>query len=375
MEKRLMKKLGIEMPLLGMGLMRLPMKDGKIDEQQSIDMVDTMYNAGVRYFDTAYVYIEGESERFAKRALVERYERSEFCLATKLPMFKVNAEADCRTLFDEQLERTGAGYFDFYLLHALNGDSWEKAKKFRAHEFQHEMKKQGLIRYAGFSFHGSPDELRTIVAEGEWDFAQLQINYYDWYDNTARELYEILRDNGIPCIVMEPVRGGGLVRLGDGEDVLRAANPDLTPAGWAMRWIGSRPDVNVVLSGVSTIEMAQENINYYAPLVPFTDEEEETVKKVVEVINSRPFVPCTGCRYCMDCPNGVNIPVCFEAVNSITKYLDKGEAHWHYFGRLKDAERADSCIGCGVCVSQCPQRIDIPAELARARQILDEALS
>ncbi|MBE6753999.1 MAG: hypothetical protein E7559_06600, partial [Ruminococcaceae bacterium] len=216
MEIRAMKKLGIDMPLLGMGLMRLPMKDGVVDDELAIPMLDKMYAAGTRYFDTAYVYMNGESEKFAKRALTDRYPRDQFCITSKLPCHMVKCPEDAERIFSESCQRMGVDYIDFYLLHGINYKGWLSIKESGADVFQRQLKKDGRIRYAGFSFHGSPDDLRSILAEQpDWDFIQLQVNYYDWYAYDAKEIYDIVTGHGIPLIIMEPVRGGGLCDLGD----------------------------------------------------------------------------------------------------------------------------------------------------------------
>lgn len=372
METRQMKKLGIDMPLLGMGLMRLPMKGDVVDDEIAIEMVDRMYKAGVRYFDTAYVYMNGESERFAKRALTDRYPRDSFFITSKLPVEKATDAAAGEAVFNESCRRLGVDYIDFYLLHGINLGGWHKFKENGCAELQRRLKAEGRIRYAGFSFHGSPDDLRGILAEQpDWDFIQLQVNYYDWYTDTAKELYEIVTSRGIPLIIMEPVRGGGLVNLGDDvSEMFRNARPGSTNAGWAMRWIGSQPGVNVVLSGVSTLEQVDENVKVYAPLEKISDEEETVIKKVVETLTARPYIPCTGCRYCGGCPQEVSIPSIFSAANELTRLNDAGKAMWQYFQATGEEHRATACVGCGYCVTQCPQGIDIPSELQRVHKML-----
>ncbi|MCL2486461.1 MAG: aldo/keto reductase [Oscillospiraceae bacterium] len=379
METRFMRTTGIDMPLLGMGLMRVPLNpDGTGDEEQSLAMVETMYNAGVRYFDTAYVYIGGESERFAKRALTDKYPRDSFYLASKLPLESVKQEGDMERIFGESCSRMGVDYIDFYLLHGINYEGWELAKKLGADKFQQELKAAGRIKYAGFSFHGSVDCIKKILSEkSDWDFIQLQLNYYDAAADDAMEFYNIVSSYDIPIVVMEPVRGGALARGGDEiESILRAARPDDSPARWAMRWVGSLPKVSVVLSGVSDLPQARENANVYSPLEPITPEEQVTLDKVTAMINSRPFVPCTKCCYCgRPCPAGVYIADVFEAANEITRLGNVGSADWQYNTYLKDGQRADSCIGCGECIPKCPQGIDIPSELARVHVLITDAIA
>lgn len=371
METRIMNRLDLDMPLLGMGLMRLPMKDDVIDEEQSIRMVDAFYNAGVRYFDTAYVYgKEGASERFVKAGLTSRYAREDFYLASKMPLFGDTYERR-DAIFAESCERMGVDYIDFYLLHALNAERWEKVKATGVDIWQRQLKAEGKIRYCGFSFHDSPEALRKILSDRpDWDFVQIQFNYYDWYNDCAKELYDILSERGIPIVVMEPVRGGGLVELGaDVREIFEKAEPGSTNARWAMRWVGSHPAVNVVLSGVSTIEQAEENCRVFAPLVPLSDAEEATVKQVLDTINSRPSIPCTGCKYCSECPMNIPIHAIFNAANAYTQMYNSGLPIWRYFTEIDESRRATACIGCRACVEKCPQHIEIPEQLQSCHEL------
>ncbi len=371
MEIRSMKKLGIDMPLLGMGLMRLPMKDGDIDLEHATKMVDTMYEAGVRYFDTAYVYGDGQSERFAKAALTDRYPRDSFCIATKLPLDE-EFLARKEEVFAESCSRLGVDYVDFYLLHAMGAKRWETVKQYGADKFQRQLKAEGKVRYIGFSFHDSPEALRAILEDQpDWDFVQIQLNYLDWYRDRANELYETLSEYNIPIIVMEPVRGSHLIELGDDvREVFTQADPEASNARWAMRWVGSLPNVNVVLSGVSTLEQAQENAQMYSPLVPVTDSEQQTIRKVVDIVVSRPHVPCTGCNYCKDCPAGIPIPRIFHAANMVTQLNTTGWPLNIYFSQIDAEHNASACLNCGACVEHCPQHIDVPARLAECHELM-----
>ncbi len=373
MEKRKWENIGIETPLLGMGLMRLPMKDGAVDDEIAFQMVDEMYAAGVRYFDTAYVYMNGENERFAKRALTDRYPREEFWITSKLPIDHVKQPEDAEKIFSTSCERLGVDYIDFYLYHGINGDKWRRCKELGIDGFLAQLKAEGRIRHAGFSFHGSPDDLRMILDDRtDWEFVQLQINYYDWHSDTAKELYEIAEERNVPVIVMEPVRGSGLHQLGD--DVREAflkSRPDDSNVKWAMRFVGSLPNIKVVLSGVSTLEHVRENVGMYAPLEPFTEADHETVKGVMDIILSRPFVPCTGCHYCDGCPMEIEIVDTFHAYNEYAKLYDEGAMLWQYSWVPED-KRATACISCGACSAKCPQSIDIPAELARCHAVIME---
>lgn len=371
MEIRKMKTIGLDMPLLGMGLMRLPGKDGDIDYEHATRMVDAFYNAGVRYFDTAYVYGDGQSERFAKAALTDRYPRDAFYIATKLPLSDDHmARRD--EVFAESCSRMGVDYVDFYLLHALNANRWEKVKETGTDVWQRQLKAEGKIRYAGFSFHDSPAALRKILSDQpDWDFVQIQFNYLDWYTDCAQELYDILAERNIPIIVMEPVRGGTLVELGDDvAEILRKADPDASCAEMAMRWVATRPAVNVILSGVSNIDQAEENARLFSPLRPLDDAQEAIVKEAVDTVMARPHVPCTGCNYCKDCPVGIPISHIFRASNTYTRLRQNGWQVDHYFNHVEEERRAPACLNCRACVEQCPQKIDIPAELVKCHELL-----
>jgi len=263
-------------------------------------------------------------------------------------------------------------YIDFYLLHAMNAKRWEAVKACGADVYQRQLKAEGKIRYAGFSFHDSPDALRAILADQpDWDFVQIQLNYLDWYRDGADELYSILSEHNIPIIVMEPVRGSHLIELGeDVRKVFAQSDPEASNARWAMRWVASLPNVNVVLSGVSNIEQAEENAAMYSPLVPVSESEQQVIKKVVDIIVSRPHVPCTGCNYCKDCPMGISIPNIFRAANLYTQLEQKDWWLNAYFNEIDADHQATACVNCRACVEQCPQHIDIPARLAESHELL-----
>lgn len=374
MEERIFGKTGIKTPLLGMGLMRPPMLDGKtVDEAQFLDMIARMYDAGVRYFDTAYVYLDGESERLAGKGLVQRYERSSFYLADKLPVWPLESYEDCEKIFATSLERLGTDYIDFYLLHALDYEDWCKAKKVGADRFQRQLKADGRVRNIGFSFHGPLADLEKILEEQpDWDFVQLQINYYDWYTSDTEKLYELLESRDIPCVVMEPVRGGNLVELGeDVREIFDQACPQDSNATIAMRWVGSLPNVRVVLSGVSSVEQVEENIKVFAPLRKLSVDEEECIARAVSVIRERSVVPCTGCGYCGECPQGVSIRAVFHTANEY-KMLCGKNGSWRYDNLVKQGHDASHCVACGACSALCPQSIDIPAMLKVCHSLLTE---
>ncbi len=368
MKTKLFAKTNREVSILGLGCMRLPQTeiDGKwvIDRERALAMVDEAYNSGINYFDTAYMYHDGQSEDFMGEAL-SRYPRESFMLATKLPIWMADTPKDMERIFNEQLKKLKTDYFDFYLLHSLGRGNWDKCKEFGAYEFVKRKQTEGKIINVGFSFHDSPDVLEEIASAEEWDFAQIQMNYFDWDYQNAKRQYEILESKGIPAIIMEPVRGGALADLGEeANGLLKAAEPNKSIASWAIRFAASKEGVLTVLSGMSNMEQLRDNISTTANFKPLTDAENDMLFKAAKVYSKNLAVPCTGCRYCMDCPMGVDIPKAFVKWNDYAKSLDK----WHLCDELnqlrKDKCAPDQCVSCGKCAEHCPQHIDIPTKLA-----------
>lgn len=370
MEKRYLDTLAAETSLLGMGCMRLPQKNGVIDYPTAEAMVDLCMNAGVNYYDTAYIYHGGESETFLRKALIDRYDRDRFYLADKLPLWLVHTREDAERIFSEQLARTGAGYFDYYLLHGESAKGWEKTKKLDLLRFVWEKKEQGLIQHIGFSFHDTVEVLDKIVHGANWDFAQIQLNYYDWYGELrADELYRILEENGIPCIVMEPVRGGMLANpLPEVARLLDEASPASSYAEMALRFAGSLPGVAVVLSGMSDIAQTAENIEIFSRFQPLNKTEFMALKEASEIIRGIQDIPCTECRYCACCPLEIKIPEIFTAYNSYHKFNHPGGFLWTFEAEIPADKRADACISCGMCEAVCPQHIAIPEEIRRIEE-------
>ncbi|MDO4550324.1 MAG: aldo/keto reductase [Planctomycetia bacterium] len=359
-------------PKLGFGGMRLPEKDGKIDREQAQKMVDYAMSCGVNYFDTAYMYHEGESETFLGHALA-KYSRTSFFVADKMPTYMLTSEADCERIFEEQLRRTGLEYFDFYLMHWLNGAHWEIAKRYHVWDFLIRMREKGKIRRIGFSFHGDSDKLKEIAQTYPWDMVQIQLNCLDWEDCRASQQYEILTELKIPVAVMEPLKGGTLTRLcAESREIFRKANSDAPLASWGLRYAASLPNVLITLSGMSTLGQLEENVRTFAPFLPLNEEERETISAAMTAYRRSSPIPCTNCRYCAPCPQGVDIP-CNLAIMNQLKDMAAGYGHLitirNNYATIPAAQQASSCVSCGICETRCPQQIKISTHL---HQMLEE---
>lgn len=365
-----------EVSLLGLGTMRLPCKTSLkreknplIDYKKGQELVDIAYKNGVNYYDTAYMYHVGKSEKFIGTAL-RKYPRDSYFLADKLPIWLCPKKSDMEKIFKKQLDRTGAGYFDFYLLHSLKKDSFERCEKFGAYDFLTEMKKQGKIKNIGFSFHGTVDDLREIVAAHKWDFAQIQMNYLDWKNQDAETQYDILTKAGIPVIVMEPVRGGKLADLPDEvEEMFKKNEPDKSVASWAIRFVASHSNVITILSGMNSIEQLNDNLSTLTDFKEFCEKEFKICENAAAILNKNDVIPCTGCDYCADCPKEVKISSIFSAYNKVkTGELTKEEGKALY---NKIDVNASECIRCCKCSDHCPQAIDIPDKIKEVNSFFE----
>ena len=363
METRIFDHINAQPSLLGFGGMRMPKindDSAEIDFERASEMVDAAFAQGVTYFDTAYPYHEGTSEAFFGRAL-KKYPRESYLLATKMPVWKLETADDIETIFNQQLENCQTDYFDFYLLHALGEERFEKAEALGLYEALLQKKREGKIRHLGFSFHDVPAVLEKICAAHTWDFAQIQLNYLDWEMQKANEQYAILERNNIPCIVMEPVRGGALAALCPESDaLLHSVSPDKSIASWAVRWAAGHSNVLTVLSGMSTMEQLEDNVHTMSPFVPLSEQEHTVLATALKIYHENKLVPCTGCRYCMDCPFGVDIPAVFKTYNGYKVTKDKAD-FLSDMNELPASAQPERCVGCGKCKSVCPQHIDIPA--------------
>ena len=363
----------LELSLLGMGNMRLPVRaDGKIDREKAQAIIDLAYKSGINYFDTAFRYHGGESELFIGEAL-KKYPRDSWCLASKLPGHMMHVDADGRLgfhgylsdfhcdsigdIFEEQLKKCQVDWFDFYLLHNLNENSYDfyTDPRVGAVEYLLKQKEAGRIRHLGFSSHGSAETIDKFLTlhPGVFEFVQIQLNYLDWTLQDARTKYDVIVKHGLKVVVMEPMRGGKLANLpADAEAILQIVSPERTPASWAFRFLQELPGVQVVLSGMTTLEQLEENIALFSVDDPLSEAEHAALDRAVErLLNA---IPCTACRYCTEeCPQKLEIPKIIEEYNR----MQNERVEWPTDDEAMDPAR---CIGCGVCAQVCPQGIQVP---------------
>lgn len=361
---------------LGFGLMRLPKKGEEIDLTATCALVDAYLAGGFNYFDTAYVY--PGSEQTFRKAVAERYPRERYTVANKMAGWLLNDTLTPEAMFQEQLERCGVEYFDYYLLHSVQASRVAFYENFDCWAFCREKKEKGEIRSLGFSYHGDPELLdRLLTAHPEVDFVQLQINYVDWDSEAifSGRNYEVCRKHGKDMVVMEPVKGGFLANLKpELAEEFQALDPNASPASYALRFVGSLPGIKMVLSGMNAMEQLTDNMNTFADFKPLSQAEQAAVKTVARGLLSMPVVPCTDCRYCCKgCPMGINIPDIFKGYNMLLTFGAHDRPHFYYDGLLATGSgRASACVGCGQCEAACPQHIPIIETLKKASALLDQ---
>ena len=370
-----------QMKKLGFGMMRLPLlneEDKKsIDKKTVCQMVDTFMERGFTYFDTAYMYHEYESERAMKDVLVTRKDRDSYTLASKLPVMQLKEKEDMERIFNEQREKCGVEYFDYYLLHALDAEHYKTVKRLDCFGFAMQKKAEGKVKHVGFSFHDSAEVLDQILTEHpEAEFVQLQLNYLDWEDAKvkSRKCYETAVKHGKKVVVMEPVKGGTLAKLPKkAEDVLKALHPDWSAASWAIRFVASLENVMVVLSGMSTPEQMDDNTAYMKEFEPLTEKEKQVLLgEVVDSIHEAAKIPCTACRYCVEgCPMNIAIPEYFALYND--EITDKGnpEHAKRYAELTKEHGKASDCVECGQCEGACPQHLPAITWLKKVAEVFE----
>lgn len=352
---------------LGFGFMRLPkLADGKSEDiEQTCKMVDMFLEAGGTYFDTAYVYDDGLSEDAIKKCLVDRHPRESYTLCTKLcAWLQCHDEESAKQQFYTSLERTGAGYFDYYLFHALQRNNYKKYDEYHIWEFAQEQKTKGLIKNWGFSFHADPDLLEELLTDHpEVDFVQLQINYADWENPgvASRKCWEICRKHNKPVTVMEPVKGGTLANpIQKVQDVFKAAAPEMSFASWAIRYAASLDGIITVLSGMSNIAQMEDNLSYMKDFKPLSETEQEVVKKAQATMNEDKSIACTACHYCTGgCPMNIPIPEIFAVRNDAVANNAWDGGKRGYTIATEGKGKASECIQCGQCESACPQHLPI----------------
>lgn len=389
MEYKRFGNLGFEVSRFGMGCMRLPViknnhGQDEIDKSEAIKMIRYAVDNGVRYIDTAYPYHEGQSEIVVGEALKDGY-RERVKLATKSPVWLINSEDDFDKYLNEQLEKLGVEYIDFYLLHALDRERWEKLKKLNVFHFIERAKMSGRIKYAGFSFHDELPVFKEIIDSYHWDMCQIQLNILDEFSQAGTAGLKYAGSKGIPVVIMEPLRGGKLGRRIP-EEVKQiyssinlnkdgsAKNLNRSPVEWAFRWLYNYPEVTVILSGVSTMDQLKDNIRIFqsAPSNCMTLEELDVTRRVREFYESRTKVGCTGCRYCMPCPSKVSIPDVFHLYNNSYMFDAFDESSANYKHLIKEGRDASKCKECGRCQKLCPQGIQIIQKLKEAHNSLSK---
>lgn len=362
-DRRMIPALGKEISRLGYGGMRFPKNGDEVDVDAAVQLLRKAYEMGINYFDTAMVYHKGESEKIFGKAF-EPYPRDSYLIADKMSIWLCSDEEDMKARFYNQLKTLKTDYIDFYLVHSLNRNHYKKVKDLHCVEFLQQMKQEGKIKHLGFSFHDTYQVFTQILNDYTWDFVQIQLNYLDWHNQGAEQLYRELERRNLTVMVMEPVRGGYLATI-DSERAkpFLELEPQRSIASWAIRWVESLPQVAVVLSGMSDLQQLEDNVATMTHFEPMNEQELAAIDRVVEEIRKVNEIPCTGCRYCMDCPMGVDIPEIFS-IYSQYKIFGKEKAFVQdYEEVVEHGNGAEHCVRCMACTTKCPQMIAIPDKL------------
>ena len=369
------------MKKLGFGMMRLPLgvsgDNGDIDREKTKAMIDAYMAAGFTYFDTAYIYHRGNSEKIFGELVADRYPRDSYTVTTKMPVWLCKEREDYEKIFQKQLDRTHAGYFDYYFLHALGNQSMPDIDRLDGFGFLKKKKEEGLIRHIGFSFHGDAAALERILsAHPETELVQLQINYADWKSPTveAEKCYEICRKAGVPVSVMEPVKGGSLARLPEkAMEIMNAVTPGASAVSWALRFAGGLEGTLVVLSGMSNMEQLKENMELFEDLKPLSGAEQQAIWDTVDLINESTPIKCTGCGYCTGgCPMNIPIPDYFSLYNTRELYGFEPSMINMYDSLTVEKGKASACIGCGQCEEHCPQKLPVIRYLQTVKEAFEK---
>ena len=371
MKYRSMGKLNIKTSAFGLGCMRFngpASGDSVIDEQKAISLIRRAIDGGVTYLDTAYVYLDKTSEIVVGKALQDGY-RDKVTIATKMPSEYVHNREEMQALLDSELKKLQTDHIDFYLMHGINREKWEYFKSIGAPEFFDDMKKEGKIRYKCFSFHGPYEEFEYILKDSDWDLVQIQYNYMDIHNQAGEKGLKLAGEMGIPVVIMEGLLGGRLAKAPSNVQALYDAFPvRRSPVEWGFRWLCNHPEVTVVLSGCNEAEQIDENLRIFDTVESgiMSEDELKLMDNVRAAYLSRTKIGCTGCRYCMPCPNGVNIPGIFSVWNNGSLYETDPKDNWELKNIKSKGNGADNCIGCGACEAACPQHLSIIDSLQTA---------
>lgn len=374
MQYRKFGKTNIDVSALGFGCMRFAcMPDGNINEEETIKQLRTAIDNGVNYLDTAYVYHNGKSEVVLGKALKDGY-REKVYIADKLPTWNAHVYEDFEKLLDEQLKRLQVEYIDFYLIHALNKESFEKVKKLGIYKFIEQALSDGKIKHIGFSFHDNIETFKTIIDDYNWEFCQIQFNYMDEFNQAGLEGLHYASAKGLAVVIMEPLLGGKLANIPP-EPIKKLwdlSEKKRTPAQWALTWLWDKPEVTLILSGMNSMEQLTENINTASEIIPnsLSEKEKEIINKVKTKYIELTKVSCTGCKYCVDCPKGIDIPNIFSLYNEAFMYNALDSCSKRYTDSIKKENNASACIECKKCEKICPQGLNITQYLKDAHRSL-----